>query len=567
MRIVITVSIVFLLFSVQGNAQDWISTDKAVYYPGDSVSFFVKRVLPTGTRVRYTHLGAQVGDGLVFQGKWKWLPPMEDFAGYLAELYQPQPGGGKKSLGSIAVDVSSDWGHFPRYGFLSWYSKMPKEKTAGIISRLERFHINGLQFYDWQFKHQKPLGLKDGKPIGHWKDIGDRDNYFTTVKQFIRQAHAHGMKTMSYNLIYGALNDAAADGVKDEWYLYQDSQHREKEIFRLPEPFTSPIYLLDPSNPGWQEYIAAQNQTLYSVLDFNGYHIDQLGNRDKRLYTYAGKEIGLPATFRSFIEAMKKAAPSKSLAMNSVNQYGQEGIAASPATFLYTEIWPPDTTFADMVHIILQNDSLSGNTKKTVLAAYMDYRLADHKGFFNTAGILLADACIFAFGGSHLELGDHMLDKEYFPQDSLKMKPGLMAPLLSYYDFSVAYQNLLRGGGERFDPGAHIAGHRSTGWPPAEGAIAVTGLRAKGFTVLQLLNFTDATTMDWQDNKGVQQEPKTMRGLAVSFPYNHPVKKLWWASPDTGHGVPATLPFSQKDGQISVVVPQLKYWDMIVVEE
>ena len=49
----------------------------------------------------------------------------------------------------------------------------------------------------------------------------------------------------------------------------------------------------------------------------------------------------------------------------------------------------------------------------------MNYNKADNRGEFNTPGVLLTDAVMFALGGSHLELGgDHMLCKEYFPNEN-----------------------------------------------------------------------------------------------------------------------------------------------------
>lgn len=41
----------------------------------------------------------------------------------------------------------------------------------------------------------------------------------------------------------------------------------------------SNIYLLDPGNAEWQAYIAQRNDDVYANLDFDGYQIDQLGNR------------------------------------------------------------------------------------------------------------------------------------------------------------------------------------------------------------------------------------------------------------------------------------------------
>ena len=43
---------------------------------------------------------------------------------------------------------------------------------------------------------------------------------------------------------------------------------------------------------------------------------------------------------------------------------------------------------------------------------------------------------MFALGGSHLELGDHMLSREYFPAAPLAMSPQLREAIVHYYDSS-----------------------------------------------------------------------------------------------------------------------------------
>ena len=93
----------------------------------------------------------------------------------------------------------------------------------GIISRLNRFHINGLQFYDWHYKHHMPLKGTPENPAPTWKDIANRTNYFSTIEYYIEAAHNHNMKTMCYNLLYGALDNAESDGVSEQWYLFKDA--------------------------------------------------------------------------------------------------------------------------------------------------------------------------------------------------------------------------------------------------------------------------------------------------------------------------------------------------------
>ena len=48
----------------------------------------------------------------------------------------------------------------------------------------------------------------------------------------------------------------------------------------------------------------------------------------------------------------------------------------------------------------------------------MNYKLGgEGRGYFNAPGVLMANAAIHAWGGAHLELGEHMLTTEYFPNN------------------------------------------------------------------------------------------------------------------------------------------------------
>ncbi|MDP2338126.1 MAG: glycoside hydrolase family 66 protein [Bacteroidota bacterium] len=69
---------------------------------------------------------------------------------------------------------------------------------------------------------------------------------------------------------------------------------------------------------------------------------------------------------------------------------------------------------------------------------------------------------IAAAGGAHLELSEHMLGKEYFPNNNLQMRPDLKEALVHYYDFMVGYQNLLRDGGTFNSPQVASADTQST---------------------------------------------------------------------------------------------------------
>ena len=545
-----------------------IHTDKSIYKPGEKVNFTIDKILPGEAKIRYRYLDDLISEVSLAATNWQWAPPVTDHKGYLVDIYATIEGV-EKVYGSIAVDVSSDWTKFPRYGFLSKYGQLADADMENIIRNLSRHHINGIQFQDWHYKHHMPLAGTVASPHNFWKDIANRDNYLTTVKGYISKAHAKNIRTMSYNLAFGALNDASADGVQEQWYLFKDKTHTLKDAHPLPKPpFKSDIYLVDPSNISWQQYLIEKNNDVYDVFDFDGFHIDQLGDRGN-LYRYDGSAINLAASYKPFIEAMKAASPLKKVVMNSVNQYGQQtGIAESPVDFLYTEVWSGNEGYKDLAKIILDNNNYSNNSLNTVLAAYMNYNLANSPGYFNTPGVLLTDAVIFAFGGSHLELGEHMLGKEYFPNNNLQMKDDLKSSLINYYDFLVAYQNLLRDGGNFNLPAMSCTNNVMSvnNWPPEMGKVAVVGKVFNDKQVLHLINFSHANSLDWRDTNGTQNIPQTKSDAMLEFITSKKVTKVWMASPDIQHGTAISLPFNQDGGKVTWKLPVLKYWDMIVIE-
>jgi len=545
-----------------------ISTDKVSYNPGDNIVFTIDRPLPSNSRIRYRHLDSTVAEVNASGRSWQWIAPVNDFTGYMVDIYSLQ-NGKEKIYGSTAVDVSSDWSRFPRYGFLSSFGQISTTRMDSVINSLNRYHMNGIQLQDWEYKHHMPLAGTVSNPLDTWKDIANRDNYKSTVQYYIAEAHAHNIKTMSYNLCYGALDDASADGVSDEWYMYTDQQHTSKEVIPLPmPPFKSNLNLVDPSNTGWQNYIAAKTNDAYAVYNFDGYQVDQMGNLNKNLYDYSGNPINLDNTFLSFLNSMKRLSPSKRLVMNAVSQYGEQvSITKAPVDFLYTEVWPPTEAYNDLKTIIQNNDEWS-NGKKTVLAAYMDYNVANKPGYFNTPGVLFADAVIFAFGGSHLELGDHMLCKEYFPNTNLQMKPDLQQAIIKYYDFLTGYENLLRDGGKFNNPTIISSDGKTVinNWPPQSGSISVIAKDMGTCQVIHLINFANASTFDWRDTNGSQTYPNTFQNISYILTTTKTVKKLWMASPDINGGTPQQISFTTSGNNISFTLPSLQYWDMVVAE-
>lgn len=560
-----------------GYMEVYLSTDKAAYIPGEEVKIKLNKMVEGNATVRYRHLNQVIEETPLTSNEWSWNPPTDDYKGYMVDIYTIE-NGVEVIKGSIAIDVSSDPKMFPRNGFLSEYGKMSESEINKVMDNLNRYHINYVQYQDWHYKHHMPLAGSVSAPMEVWKDIINRDCYRTTVDGYIKAGHERNMKSLFYNLAYGALSDAEEDGVSEEWYMFKDDNHGTIDTHILGSPFKSSIYLTNPGNDDWIDYIGQKTSDVYDVYDFDGYQIDQLGGRGT-LYDYRGDVIDYESGFTKFIKAMKNKEPEKRLVMNAVGGFGGQEIADSESTdFFYVEVWdkPTDRGFEVISNTITGQDNLNKNGgRKTILAAYMNYDFGKiGRSYFNTPGVLMANAAIHAWGGAHLELGEHMLCNEYFPNSNLTMNGELKKSMITFYDFITAYENLLRDGGNAWTgvDAVSLTGEINFNqWPPQKGNVATVGknLDDGKTSVVHLLNYTNAIHLDWCDTNADQQEQDLIENKEIELSIDGrsgTIKSVWCASPDFDFGVARTLEFTQNSDKIKLTLPALKYWTMIVVE-
>lgn len=546
-----------------------LSIDSCSYHPGSQVRLRISSVI-SGAYVRYMHLGKVLEEHPLTQRTWYWRVPNEDYQGYLVQVYKP--GNPEEVRGTIAIDVSSDWKRFPRYGFVATFGNDKTTSVTGAeMDWLNRCHINGVQFQDWHNKHHWPWGgTADGTELSTYKDIANRTIYTSSVKNYIKQQHDRGMKSIFYNLCYGALKDAADDGVKEAWYVYKDKAHTEKDYHGLPSSWKSDIYVMDPGNTSWINYMKQRNEEVYSHLDFDGFQIDQLGYRGDR-YTYAGTQVNFPSGYSKFIKAMKQKHPDKRLIMNSVGDFGGKEMAMTGKIDMhYNELWAGEAGFKDLYTYVTRNAEWSNDTIKTVFAAYMNYE-CDNRDF-NTPGILLTDAVMFALGAAHLELGgDHMLCREYFPYAGCTISADLKKRITSYYDFLVAYENVLRDGGElstaqQYVPTDVSGKYKINAWEPQLGGITTIARLKDDCTVLHLLNFITADQLSWRDLKGTMPAPQVVENLPLKLTVQKPIKHLYVATPDKMGGAMQELDFKQNGDVLTFTLPSLTYWTMLIMK-
>ena len=567
-----------------------IETDKCSYCPGDTVTLTLSTTATTGMRVRYRYLGDIIADTLLSSRSWTWIAPPEDFRGYMVEVYRSEEDC-DNICATIGIDVSSDWTRFPRYGFVATFgSDKTLSKTKSEMKWLNRCHINGVQFQDWHYCHDWPLGgTRENGLWTSYKDIANRTIYTSAIKNYIRMQHERGMKSIFYNLCLGALDGWQERGVETEWFIFKDQNHTTKDKHDLPDSWKSDIYLLNPANEGWLAYLAERNDEVYSFLDFDGYQIDQLGSRGN-VYDYNGNSVDLRSGYATFINYMKNRHPEKRLIMNAVSQWGASQIAGTgKVDFLYNEVWgnqagnsltSGEGRFANIKNVIDENCSLSPNLR-TVLAAYMNYT-SDGKNF-NTPGIVMADAVMFALGGSHLELGgDHMLCREYFPYSGMKWHSQLEDWMTRYYDFLTAYENLLRDNWtERTNVKATCSDVTINTWEPQANQVTLLAREVDGRQVVHLLNFThDETSTDvsddymlcWHDNEAKRPWPQRFENLSIKLTGltgMGRLRRIWVASPDYCGGAMQELTdfrYTSSTGTVYLTLPSLQFWTMIVIE-
>ncbi|NIS80055.1 MAG: hypothetical protein GTO14_07570 [Anaerolineales bacterium] len=446
--------------------------------------------------------------------------------GLEAELVDQQ--GQVTGRAATAFDVLESWLTFPRYGFLTDFEA--HRSTAEASAWLARFHINGLQFYDWHYRHDHHVPPED-----EYVDPLGRALSLETVREMINHAHGHGIAAMAYMAVYAASLPFAEQ--HRDWRLYDE--HNQ------PINFEDFLGLMDPSaNGAWVDHLIGECERTLNELPFDGLHVDQYGD-PKEGFNLQGEPVDLPSAFQDFIRLLKDRFPEKSVTFNAVGNWPIEALAVAPQDFVYIEIWPPTPTYQD-IYDVVRGARLKSTGKPVVVALYI---LVEH-----AANIRLADALIFASGGSRIELGEQgrLLTDPYFPNHQA-LTQDLNAVLRRYYDFAVRYGDLI-------GPSAAEIVIEELSEPDS---IWFIPRRFGNWMALHLINFTGLEGAKWCER---HRAPESLQELSISIPITDGIREVWWASPDGAQMALTPAPWDAEDGRIQVTIPSLDFWTMIVFE-
>jgi len=326
-----------------------------------------------------THLGATVASGSVpatvaangtSTVTWNVTPPSTDFQGYLVSVTAGS------STAATAIDVSSSWTHFPRIGALTGYPAGTSAATAedDVATLVRHYHLNSLQFYDWMWRHENPVKKNtDGTLPATWTawngDVISPD----TVKTYITAVHNHTAAAMPYTMSYAALQDyQTVSGVSPSWGLNYASTGQPWAFMMKPNQPATNLYIFNPANTSWQNFITAKYVDEVNTMGFDGVHLDQLGNWGAMTDT-SGTPVDIPAGLASLVSATRTAlagATGKVLGINAVDGFGGDTVAAGKKTdYLYSELWDNHETYA-AIKSYLDDQQLASGAIPSVIAAY-----------------------------------------------------------------------------------------------------------------------------------------------------------------------------------------------------
>ena len=577
-----------------------INYDRAEYAPGSQVSVFVTlrnttgRVFVGSVTLSMSSRGIPIGEvqsqvvpalrgGASATLTFHVRPPAINYRGYLLAIAAFDQRHSLIDSAGGAIDVSSDWLKFPRYGYVT-------EFTAGtdalaIVDALNTYHINGLQFYDVNFQHHRPYS-----PESSWRNLANTRIDRQVVVNLIRDAHQYGMKAMQYNLWNGAYPDYQSDGSGAQLASGQFASAcaprcttaNQAGYWGFPSTWAAPGLLeMKPSDPAWQKLLFNGPQgeaQVFKYLPYDGWHIDTLGDSAIE-YDIEGRPFYLGDFLASFANSAKAAIGNRPVLLNTVSRWDQARFASTAnVDFLYAELWDETPNYAD-----LNAATKEGRTyvsKPIVFPAYMNTSYASkHRHCancsFDEASVRLVDDTMLAVGGIHMEMGDmdKMLSNIYWPGPMLQMTPSLQEADLDIANFAVAYENLLRYG-VTDAPNRVVVEGAPTSTNGSSGSVWILPKEKAGFQILHLINLAGNTSTAWRDEDATYKTPPQFHNLRVKFYYGGSIvpgtSRLMFASPDYDHGRSSPLSYTSGTDSfgsfVQFTLPRLFYWDLIYLE-
>lgn len=371
---------------------DKVYTDKSRYDPGNTATISVdisntSGVTWSGTlyllithnesTAYTTSTSVTLTNGQHATRTFSWTTPVTDYQGYMVKAYTSS-----SDYQTGAIDVSSNWTKYPRYGYIPDFDSTITQNDIDtqINALTQDYYINSYQFYDWMWRHEVPIKRTDGINIdSSWTDLFDRTIVWDTVQNYITAVQGKNSKAMAYMMSYAAREGYDGYGVSPTWGMFQDTAHASQ--LNIPFGNGKYLWLFAPSNSSWQNFIGAAYEDCIDAGGFDGIQMDQIGERSP-VYDYNGSSYDLQNSFSSLVNAVKSRLynnnPARSyvdfnIVNGAVDGWAVNDVASNANTdFNFSELWNLSSNYNDVRNYVEQVRNKSGR-KAMVLAAYMNY--------------------------------------------------------------------------------------------------------------------------------------------------------------------------------------------------
>ncbi|HEX4444290.1 MAG TPA: glycoside hydrolase family 66 protein [Galbitalea sp.] len=519
---------------------------RATYAAGDSIVLEVREAVGPG-EVVVRHLGDEVlravwdGTSSIVLG---WLP----VGTYGIELVTSD------AILSTAVEVAEIGRSRLRYGFVVDYS--PGRDLSGISDTIRRLHLNGIQFYDWAYRHANLLGGG-----AEYRDALDQPISLATVRDLIAAVKESGASAVGYAAVY-----AVGPAEWDEW------KHRAL-LTATGEPYALEdfLFLVDPAAPDWLESFSSQLSAAASDLGFSGFHLDQYGY-PKRATRADGETIDVATSFTAMIAAVRERLPSAHLVFNNVNDFPTWATASAPLDAVYIEPWEPTVTLGSLGSVVSRARSVAAG-KPIVIAAYQHV--------YDSATAVEADlatsftmATLFSHGATQLLAGetDRILVDPYYVRNHV-IEPSTSSLLKRWYDFLVEHDELLLEPSIVDATSSYVGAYNSdcdvefdsatTSDAAVPGSVWRRVTLAGDRLVVHLINLLGQDDALWDAPR--KSPGRTGAGRLRFRRVGHGVPRVRVADPDgIGRLVDVTV---ELDGDhATAVLPELSVWQLVVID-
>lgn len=561
---------------------DDLLSDKSFYGPGENCYFtaishsFIGRLT-----INYYNRERLIDtDEIIYHQStlsWSWTVPDIDNQSYIAEIINSV--NGKKHIYYYAINVSSDIKNLPIMGFISNFSNDDPRERKQVLDYLTRLHVNYLMYYDWADIHSVPLPTIGGATSGDttfvaetWSDIGKRLIKKNVIVQYCEEALKRNMRNMAYMAINGSDTNQPVHGLSKDMWLYNDDKGDINNVYVTLSKDAGwakySLYNANWLNKNWQNYIYGQMLIALTNMPFNGWHMDMFGNPGNK-YQEDGTLLTsetLASGFHYFIDRMKDIGYP--LGLNSVSEYGLKDINVDPnLDYNYTEVWAKNcnnidrSTYRGLQDVIQEETTstdVNGTHRGTLIAGYMDYEYSkDNKGKqFNDIGVILTDLEIMALGAFHIEMGEHMISNEYFPNNNLTMSDSLKQMLIKMYDFGVGFKKILAKGYQYSDLATIDGGNIDN---MQNGKVnGITRQNDAGDFGLSIINMAGCKVDQWNDAHATQNQPTPQQNVKVHIKQG--AADHDWFYCDLNNPIPKPIVL---DGDGSYTIPSLNLYCFI----